>query len=51
MRLHMDATRSASLFAERMVLVEGVSDAVIVRQLGGVWAAGDPTKEGFKSMR
>ena len=33
-RLHMDATRSAALFAQRMILVEGVSDAVVLRQLG-----------------
>lgn len=46
-KLHMDATRSGSLFAERVVLVEGVTDAVILRQLGSVWAAGDPMKEGF----
>ncbi len=46
-RLHMDATRSAALFAQRMILVEGVSDAVVLRQLGAVWAAGDASKEGF----
>lgn len=46
-RLHMDATRSAALFAERMVLVEGVSDAVVLRQLGAVWARGDAEREGF----
>lgn len=46
-KLHMDATRSAALFARRMVLVEGVSDAVILRQLGAAWANGDPAKEGF----
>jgi putative ATP-dependent endonuclease of OLD family len=46
-RLHMDATRSAALFAQRMVLVEGVSDAVLLRQFGAVWADGHPAKEGF----
>jgi len=46
-KLHMDATRSAALFAQRMVLVEGVSDAVILRQLGAAWADGDPAREGF----
>lgn len=45
-RLHMDATRSAGLFAQRMILVEGISDAVILRQLGAVWAD-DAIKEGF----
>lgn len=46
-RLHLDGTRSAALFAERVVLVEGITDAVILRQLGAVWAEGDREKEGF----
>jgi putative ATP-dependent endonuclease of OLD family len=46
-KLHMDATRSGSLFAERVVLVEGVTDAVVLRQLGTVWAGTDREKEGF----
>lgn len=46
-KLHMDATRSAALFAERLVLVEGVTDAVVLRQLGAAWAEGDAAKEGF----
>jgi putative ATP-dependent endonuclease of OLD family len=46
-RLHLDATRSGSLFAERLVLVEGVTDAVVLRQLGAVWAGGDTLKQGF----
>jgi putative ATP-dependent endonuclease of the OLD family len=46
-KLHMDATRSGSLFAERAVLVEGVTDAVVVRQLGAVWAGDDQLKRAF----
>jgi putative ATP-dependent endonuclease of the OLD family len=46
-RLHMDAARSGSLFAERLVLVEGVTDAVVLRQLGAVWAGEDTLKQGF----
>ncbi|MBA0124498.1 AAA family ATPase [Haloechinothrix sp. YIM 98757] len=46
-RLHMDATRSASLFAERMLLVEGVTDAVLVRQYGRAWASNDSQKQRF----
>jgi putative ATP-dependent endonuclease of OLD family len=46
-KLHMDAARSAALFAERAVLVEGVTDAVILRQLGAVWAGNDREREGF----
>ena len=46
-KLHMDATRSGALFAERAVLVEGVTDAVVLRQLGAVWAGNDQLKRGF----
>ena len=42
--LHFDAARSASLFAERLVLVEGVTDALILRQLGHAWANRDRQK-------
>lgn len=46
-KLHMDATRSVSLFAERMLIVEGVTDAILVRQFGRAWAAGEPLKQRF----
>lgn len=46
-KLHMDATRSASLFAERMLIVEGITDAVLVRQFGRAWAGGNPLKRQF----
>jgi putative ATP-dependent endonuclease of OLD family len=46
-RLHLDATRSSALFAERLLLVEGVSDAAVARELGWVWAAGDEEKQSF----
>lgn len=42
--LHLDASRSAALFAERLILVEGVTDALILRQLGYAWANGDRWK-------
>lgn len=45
--LHLDATRSASLFASHLVLVEGVTDAMLLRQLGPAWAADDPSKREF----
>ena len=45
--LHFDASRSASLFAERLVLVEGVTDALVARQFGHVWAGSDLTKRDF----
>jgi len=46
-RLHLDANRSGALFADKVLLVEGVTDAVVVRALGRVWASGDPRKLAF----
>ncbi len=46
-RLHLDATRSAALFAERLVLVEGVTDALLVRQFGRAWASDDTERLAF----
>jgi len=46
-RLHLDATRSAALFAERLALVEGVSDAAVLRQFGHAWAADDADRAAF----
>ncbi len=40
--LHLDASRAASLFAEKVILVEGVTDVVLVRQFARAWA-GDNT--------
>ncbi|MFN3255462.1 MAG: ATP-dependent nuclease [Ilumatobacter sp.] len=39
--LHLDASRSTSLMAERVVLVEGVTDVVLLRQFARAWALGD----------
>lgn len=46
-RLHLDASRSAALFADRLVLVEGVTDAAVVREFGRTWAAADQRKQSF----
>ncbi|WP_329260742.1 AAA family ATPase [Actinoallomurus sp. NBC_01490] len=46
-RLHLDASRSAALFAERLLLVEGVTDAAVTREFGWVWAADDTDKQAF----
>lgn len=46
-RLHFDASRSSSLFAERLVLVEGVTEAAVLRELAWTWAAGDQDKQAF----
>lgn len=46
-RLHLDASRSAALFADRLLLVEGVTDAALVREFGWVWAGEDPDRQAF----
>lgn len=46
-RLHLDATRSSALFAERLALVEGVTDAALVREFGWAWAGSDTDKQAF----
>ncbi|MDO8148740.1 AAA family ATPase [Isoptericola sp. b515] len=46
-RLHLDASRSAALFSDRVLLVEGVTDAALVREFGRAWAAGDDDRQGF----
>lgn len=45
--LHMDASRSGSLFAERLVLVEGITEAALLRAFGRAWADGDRAKLAF----
>jgi putative ATP-dependent endonuclease of the OLD family len=46
-RLHLDASRSAALFAERLVLVEGVTDAAVLRAFGLLWAGDDQARQAF----
>lgn len=46
-RLHLDATRSSALFAERLILVEGVTEAAVVREFGWAWAGFDEDKQSF----
>jgi len=46
-RLHLDASRSAALFADRLLLVEGVTDAALTREFGWVWAGQDPDRQAF----
>ncbi|MBK0373879.1 AAA family ATPase [Streptomyces sp. RB110-1] len=46
-RLHLDASRSAGLFADRLVLVEGVTDAAVLREFGRAWAGRDTLKHAF----
>jgi putative ATP-dependent endonuclease of OLD family len=45
--LHLDASRSGALFAERLVLVEGITEAALLRAFGRAWAAGDQAKLAF----
>jgi putative ATP-dependent endonuclease of OLD family len=46
-RLHLDGSRSAALFAERLLLVEGITDASLAREFGWVWAGQDPDRQAF----
>lgn len=46
-RLHLDASRSASLFADRLVLVEGVTEVAVLREFGWAWAGADIDKQAF----
>ena len=46
-RLHLDATRSSALFADRLLLVEGVTEACLLRTLGRRWAGGEDARIGF----
>jgi putative ATP-dependent endonuclease of the OLD family len=46
-RLHLDGSRSAALFAERLLLVEGVTDAALAREFGWAWAGQDPDRQAF----
>lgn len=46
-RLHLDASRSASLFAERLLLVEGVTEAAVIRELGWAWSGTEDDKQSF----
>ena len=46
-RRHLDVNRSATLFADRLVLVEGVTDAIVLRAIARVWAGGDRVRRRF----
>lgn len=46
-RLHLDASRSASLFADRLLLVEGVTEVAVLRELGWAWAGDDLDRQAF----
>lgn len=46
-RLHLDASRSSALFAERLLLVEGVTEGAVVREFGWAWAGSDVDKQSF----
>lgn len=46
-RLHLDATRSSALFADRVLVVEGVTEGSLLRLLGRAWARGDEARTGF----
>ena len=43
-RRHLDVSRSASIFSDRVVLVEGITDAIVLRALARIWAGDDRLK-------
>lgn len=43
-RLHLAATHSAAFFADRLLIVEGVTEAILLRQFGRIWAGDDENK-------
>lgn len=46
-RRHLDASRSASVFADRAILVEGITDATVLRAFARLWAGEDRVKQRF----
>lgn len=46
-RLHLDADRSSALFADKVLIVEGVSEVVLVRAIGRRWATNDAKRKAF----
>lgn len=46
-RIHLDASRSAALFSDRVLVVEGVTEAALIRAVGRAWSAADEAKMGF----
>lgn len=44
---HLDVTRSAALFASFPIVVEGITEALLLRGFGHVWAAGDAARDHF----
>ncbi|WP_197493578.1 ATP-dependent nuclease [Paenarthrobacter nicotinovorans] len=48
-RLHLDASRSSALFADKVLLVEGVTDAAVVREFGWAWAGDNSERASFVS--
>lgn len=46
-RLHMDADRSGALFADRVLIVEGVTEAALIRVIARVWANAERKRAAF----
>ena len=45
--MHVGASRSAARFADRVVLVEAITDVVLLRAFGHAWATRDDAKAAF----
>ena len=46
-RLHFDASRTSSLFTDKLAIVEGVTDALLLRYFGFAWASADDARRNF----
>lgn len=44
---HLDISRSAALFTDHLVMVEGMTDVAALRVFAKIWAAGDAVKTAF----
>ena len=44
---HLDMSRSAALFTDHLVMVEGMTDVAALRVFAKIWAAGDAVKTAF----
>ncbi len=45
--MHLDSSRNMSIFSDRVVLVEGVTEVALLRALGKIWADNDKLKLHF----
>lgn len=44
---HLDVAKASALFAEHVLLVEGITDAIVLRAFAQRWSAADPVRQAF----